>query len=79
MLKKRITLSERGKRSGARLLVAFRMNHRIIFIHGFSKNNKENISKNDELHLKLYAKTLLNFTEHQLKEAIKLGELIEVI
>ena len=79
VLKKRIALPGRGKSGGARTIIAFRMDHRTIFIYGFAKNDKDNISKSDEEQLKQYAKTLLGFTEQQIKNAIKIGELIEVV
>lgn len=79
VLKKRIALPGRGKSSGARTIVAFKTDHRTIFIYGFSKNEKDNISKNDEIQLKQLAKTYLAFTEQQIKNAIKIGDLIEVI
>lgn len=79
VLKKRIALPGRGKRGGARTIVAFRMDHRTIFIYGFAKNDRDNISKSDEVQLKQYAKVLLGFTDQQIKNAIKIGELIEVM
>lgn len=79
VLKKRIPLIGRGKRGGARTIVAFRMDHRTLFIYGFAKNEKDNISKSDEAQLKQYAKVLLGFTDQQIKKAIKIGELIEVV
>ena len=71
--------TNRGKRGGARTIVAFRIDHRSIFIYGFAKNEKDNISKSDEVQLKQYAKVLLGFTDQQIKNAIKIGELIEVV
>ena len=79
IFKKRIALPGRGKRSGARSIVAFKIDNRSIFIYGFAKNEKDNISKSDEEQLKQYAKVLLGFTEQKIKNAIKIGELIEVV
>jgi len=79
VLKKRIALSGRGKSGGARTIVAFKINRRIIFIYGFAKNEKDNISKNDQEQLKQYAKVLLGFTDQQIKSAVRIGELIEVV
>lgn len=79
VFKKRIALPGRGKRAGARTIVAFKTDYRSIFIYGFTKNEKDNISKSDEEQLKQYAKVLLGFTEQQIKNAIKIGELIEVV
>ncbi len=79
VLKKRISLPGRGKSGGARTIVAFKMDHRTLFIYGYAKNEKDNISKSDEEQLKQYAKVLLGFTDQQIKNALKMGELIEVV
>lgn len=75
VLKKRIALQS----GGARSIIAFKINHRTIFIYGFAKNEKDNLSKNDELQLKQLAKVYLGFTEQQIKKAIQIGNLVEVI
>lgn len=79
VLKKRLSLAGRGKSGGVRTIVAFKVDHRTIFIYGFAKNDKDNISKDDEAQLKRLAKVYLGLTEVQIKNAIKIGDLIEVI
>jgi len=44
ILKKRVALSGKGKRGGARTLVATRKADRWFFVFGFAKNEKANIS-----------------------------------
>jgi len=76
--KKRLPLGHKGKSGGARSIVAFKMNGRVIFIYGFSKGEKSNIAKKEEEILKDLAKVYFSYTEDQIKKAIKDGVLIEV-
>lgn len=78
VLKKRIALNGKGKRSGVRTIIAFKKNNRSIFIYGFSKNSKSNITDNEQEQLKLLARVYFNFTDEQIKQAKKIGEIIEV-
>ena len=76
--KKRIALPGRGKRGGARTLVAYQSGHAVFFMYGFPKNERANI-ENDELKaLRLLAKELLGYSEQGLARAVEAGELIEV-
>ena len=76
--KKRVALPGRGKRGGARTLLAYKRGTKVFFIYGFSKGQRANI-KDDELKsLKLLAKQLLGYRDKELEKAVKAGELIEV-
>ena len=76
--KQRVALPGRGKRGGARTLIAFRRGQVAFFLYGYSKNERANIS-NDELKaLRLLAKELLGYSEPSLAKAINAGELVEV-
>ena len=76
--KKRIALPGRGKRGGARTLVAYRSGQAVFFMYGFPKNERANI-ENDELKaLRLLARELLGYSDEGLAKAVKAGELIEV-
>ena len=44
VVKKRVGLSGRGKRGGARTLVATNKGNRWFFVYGFEKNDRANIS-----------------------------------
>lgn len=77
--KKRIALSGRGKRGGARTIVAFKLIDRAIFIYGYAKNERPNITTSEEEALKTLAKSYMDLSENQLHQAITTGEVIEVI
>jgi hypothetical protein len=76
--KKRISIGNKGKRGGARTIVAFKIHKRAIFIYGFAKNKKDTITFKEEEALKALAKVYVNYEENQINRAIETGELIEV-
>lgn len=76
--KKRMGIGNRGKSGGIRTIVAFKMNDKAFFVHGFAKNEKANISDKEKEELKSYAKLLFGLDEKQIKYAIQKGELVEV-
>ena len=78
VFKKRIPLPGRGKRGGARTLIAYKQGNVAIFMYGFSKNEQANIDTNELKALRLLAKQLLNFNETDLVKAVNAGELREV-
>jgi len=78
VVKKRVALAGRGKRGGARTLVAFRRDDKAFFVYGFAKNERSNISEDEIKALKMLAKELLNYPLAALTKAIEAGELIEI-
>ena len=78
VLKKRIGLSGRGKRGGARTLLVYQDGYRAIFVHGFAKNQKDNLSAPEVRALRRLASELLTMDDVRLGLAITAGEMIEV-
>ncbi len=76
--KKRIPLPGRGKRGGARTLVAYNKGDIIFFIFGFAKNEKDNIHDKELQTLKLLACDLLSYTEEKLNNALENEEFVEI-
>lgn len=76
--KKRIAIGDRGKRDGARVIVAFKTGQRTIFVYGFAKNKRANVSLKEAVALKALAKVYFSYNEYQITQALKIGELIEV-
>ena len=71
-------MSGRGKRGGARTIVATRMSDRWFFLFGFSKNERADINKDELKVFQEVARDLLAFNDHQLAAALSAGELTEV-
>lgn len=78
LVKKRVALAGRGKRGGARTIVATKFSDRWFFLFGFGKNEKANISKDELKIFQEVAKDFLEFDEAKLQAAILAGELTEV-
>lgn len=76
--KKRIPIAGKGKRGGARVILAFKANELIVFIYGFSKNEKSNVDNKEKEALKSLAKVYLAYPQKELEQAIKFGKLIEI-
>lgn len=78
VVKKRVGLAGRGKRSGARTLIATNKGDRWFFVFGFEKNERANIADDELEALQELATHLLARTGRQLDEAIKDGSLQEI-
>ena len=71
-------MAGRGKRGGARTLVATNKGNRWFFVFGFEKNERDNIDEAELQALKDYAADLLKRTSKQLDNAISDGTLQEL-
>lgn len=78
VLKKRLPLQGRGKRGGARTLVATKLADRWFFLFGFGKNEQATISKTELRALQTLAHDLLGLSDHMLGEQVTKGKLWEV-
>lgn len=78
LVKKRVGLPGRGKRGGARTLVATNKGSRWFFVFGFEKSERSNISDDELEALQALAADLLVRTSAQLDQAIADGTLQEV-
>ena len=78
LVKKRIALPGRGKRGGARTIVATNRGDRWYFIFGFGKNERANIDKHELRALQELASDLLGQDDKALAAALEADELVEV-
>jgi len=76
--KKRIRFEGQGKSGSGRTILCYKKGNRIIFIHGFAKNEKSNLTKKELVAFKELSKILLSFDEIQISIATENGDLIEV-
>ena len=79
MIKQRIARPGQGKSGGFRMLIVFRAGVRAFFVHGFAKNERENIEKEELAALKKLASELLAYDERTIARAVASGALIEVM
>jgi hypothetical protein len=78
VIKQRIARPGQGKSGGFRTLIVFRAGKRAIFVHGFAKNEKDNIEKDELLALKRLAAELLAYDDKTLARVLASGVLVEV-
>lgn len=78
VVKKRVGLAGRGKRGGARTLLATNKGSRWFFIYGFEKNDRSNITDDELEALQDIAAQLLARTSVQLEAAVLDGALLEI-
>lgn len=78
LIKKRVALPGRGKRGSARTLLATNRAERWIYIYGFEKSEKDNITTKELEALRLLSSDLLRLSDEQVLAAMKRGFLVEV-
>ena len=78
LVRKRVALPGRGKRGGARTIVATRRAGRWFFLYGFEKNERANVDRDELKVLQEVATELLEFDDRELAAALAAGELLEV-
>ncbi len=78
VVKKRVGLAGRGKRGGARTLVATNKGNRWFFVFGFEKNDRANIGADEFEALQDLAHDLLARTGPQLDLAVNKQTLEEI-
>ncbi len=78
VVKKRVGLAGRGKRGGARILVATNRDSRWFFVFGFEKSERSNISAEEKEALQTLARDLLLRTDQELDAEVIDGALQEI-
>ena len=78
LYKKRISFTGKGKSGSGRTIICYKKNDKAIFIHGFAKNEKSNLTVKELVALKEFSKILLSLSEEQVVKAVKNGDFKEV-
>jgi hypothetical protein len=78
VIKQRIARPGSGKSGGFRVLIVFRIGALAIFVHGFAKNEADNIGPVELTALKKLAGELFSYRELELQQAVSNGTLMEV-
>jgi len=78
LYKKRVARPGSGKRSGYRTLLSARIGSRYVFLHGFPKSSKANITQDEKKALQFAGKVFLNLSSDALSKALQSGVLLEV-
>jgi len=78
LIKQRVARPGHGRSSGYRMMVAYRVKHRAIFLLGFAKNERENIEDNELLSLREIAERWLAADTARIQKELELGNLQEI-
>jgi hypothetical protein len=79
VIKQRIARPGQGKSGGFRALIVFRAGERPFFVHGFAKNERGNVERDELVAFKKLATVLLACDEKTIAHVTVPGTLVEVI
>jgi hypothetical protein len=78
LIKQRVARRGRGRSGGYRMIIAFRVEERAVFLYGFAKNERENIEPDELEDLRLVARGWLEATSERIEAALEDGAIQEV-
>ena len=78
LLKKRVAAPGRGKSGSYRTIVVHRQADRLIFVHGFAKNETDNIKRNEKAALRKLCDVYMGADDKKLAEMIKKNTILEI-
>ncbi|PKR60258.1 type II toxin-antitoxin system RelE/ParE family toxin [Thalassospira lohafexi] len=78
LYKKRVARPGGGKSGGYRTLLSARVGHRYVFLHGFPKSDKANVTRDEKKALQYAGKVFLELSAKELVKALQAGVLLEV-
>ena len=78
LYKKRVARPGSGKRGSYRTLLSAKIGNRYVFLHGFSKSDKANITLAERKALQFAGKVFLELSGDSLSKALRLNVLLEV-
>lgn len=78
LYKKRVARSGAGKSAGYRTILSARIGSRYVFLHGFPKHGRANITQDEKKALQFAGKVFLELSAETLSKALQSGVLLEV-
>jgi hypothetical protein len=78
LIKKRVRKPGMGKSGGYRTIVAYQHGNRLMFLHGFDKNDKDNITSRELSALHEFGDLYMSYAEAKVDELVACGLLTEV-
>lgn len=78
LYKKRVARPGGGKSGGYRTVLSARIGDRYVFLHGFAKSEKANITQDEKKALQFAGKVVLDLPPADLTKVVKAGVLMEV-
>jgi len=78
LIKQRVARKGQGRSGGYRMIVAYRVIRRAVFLYAFAKNEREDIGQDELTELRKIGQNWLNASERTIEQAIDDGDLKEV-
>lgn len=78
VIKQRIARKGQGQSKGYRTIIAYKLQKRAVFLYGFAKNERENVSDDELASLKEIAIVWIKMNDHELIKSVDKGLLQEV-
>jgi len=78
VIKQRVARLGQGKSGGFRAIILYKAHELAFFVHGFAKNDRDNIGSDELAALKLLASQMLSYDNQSIAKAVESGTLIEV-
>lgn len=78
LFKKRVRFEGQGKSGSGRTIICYKKDDRAVFVHGFAKNEKENLSPKELVALKEFSRIIMKLSTDEIEVAIENGDFIEV-
>lgn len=78
LIKQCVARAGQGKRGGYRVIIAYRAGQRAVFLFGFAKSDKANISANDLADWRLIGADLLAAGNEAIEAALASNEFTEI-
>lgn len=79
LYKLRVARPGSGKRGGYRTLLSARIGSSYVFLHGFPKSDKANVTSDEIKALQFAGKVFLGLTAPAMSKALQAGVLLEVL
>jgi hypothetical protein len=78
LIKQRVAREGKGRSGGYRMIVAYRAKKRAVFLFGFAKSERENITEDELLVFRKLAENWLLADPVKIREETKAGNLREI-
>ena len=78
LIKQRVARQGQGRSGGYRVVIAYRLGHRALFIYGLAKKDRENFTENELESARDIGKIWIPAPEEQIALGVLDGQLIEV-
>jgi hypothetical protein len=78
LIKQRVARAGAGKSGGYRVMVFYRVETRAVFVYGFAKNDRANLSRDEVAVFQAAAKVVLGLSEAQMAAEVAAGRWTQV-